>query len=261
MTTVYPSENNKFALKVTVMCNGTKNFRVRAEDSRHKYSVYADRIIQVSGERFIILSFPVSPKSLFITVENVNDPNDKSFRVDLKEEKLKTYNIWLDEDTREFVQMAITVSQTCCFEVPKASGTLFQTPNGKYNIKSYPYIKDFASGRILNTPARIGHRTGLIEISAAKFAGYTIPMRMAILLHEFSHKYKNPNIGLKISNEIGADINALYIYLGLGFSKVDAICVFGNVFLKAQTDGNIERIRKIQDYIRRFENQEYAEIN
>ena len=85
-------------------------------------------------------------------------------------------------------------------------------------------------------------------------------MRMAILLHEFSHKFKNPKIGLQISNEIGADINALYIYLGLGFSKIDAITVFAKVFLKAQTDGNMERMKKILDYINRFENQEYAKL-
>jgi hypothetical protein len=86
-------------------------------------------------------------------------------------------------------------------------------------------------------------------------------MRIAILLHEFSHKYKNPKIGLEIGNEIGADINALYIYLGLGFSKIDAICVFGQVFLKAQTPGNQARMRKIMDYINKFENQEFAKVN
>jgi hypothetical protein len=58
----------------------------------------------------------------------------------------------------------------------------------------------------------------------------------------------------------GADINALYLYLGTGWSKIDAITVFAKVFLKAQTDSNILRIRKIQDYIQRFENQEYAQI-
>jgi ferritin len=82
-----------------------------------------------------------------------------------------------------------------------------------------------------------------------------------ILLHEFSHKYKNPKIGLKISDEVGADINALYIYLGLGFSKIDAICVYANVFLKAQTPSNIDRMRKINDYINKFENQEFAYRN
>jgi ferritin len=86
-------------------------------------------------------------------------------------------------------------------------------------------------------------------------------MRLMILLHEYSHKYKNPKIGLEISNEIGADINALYIYLGLGFSKIDAICVFANVFLSAQTPDNLERMRKINDYIQRFESQEYAKLN
>jgi ferritin len=86
-------------------------------------------------------------------------------------------------------------------------------------------------------------------------------MRMMILLHEYSHKYRNPKIGIEISNEIGADINALYIYLGLGFSKIDAICVYANVFLKAQTQGNIARMRKIMDYINKFEQEDFAYRN
>ena len=65
-------------------------------------------------------------------------------------------------------------------------------------------------------------------------------------------------MGLDISNEIGADINALYVYLGLGFSKVDAIYVYANVFLKAQSKSNLKRMRKIMEYIKRFENQEFA---
>ena len=68
-------------------------------------------------------------------------------------------------------------------------------------------------------------------------------------------------MGLEISNETGADINALYIYLGLGYSKLDAICVFANVFLKAQSSSNIDRMRKIMDYIQKFENKEFAELN
>ena len=89
---------------------------------------------------------------------------------------------------------------------------------------------------------------------------YTIAMRMIILLHEFSHKYKNPLMNLPISDEIGADLNALYLYLGCGFSKVDAIFVFANVFLKAQTQSNLERMNKIMEYIKKFENEEYANV-
>ncbi len=109
------------------------------------------------------------------------------------------------------------------------------------------------SGQRLNTPARVGHNTGIIDAAKWKFDSYTVAERVVILLHEFSHKYRNPKLGFAIGNETGADINALYIYLGLGFSKIDAINVFANVFLKAQTDGNIKRMRVIMDYIKKFE--------
>jgi ferritin len=49
--------------------------------------------------------------------------------------------------------------------------------------------------------------------------------------------------------------------LGLGYSKVDAIYVFANVFLKAQTESNMDRMRKIMDYISRFEKEEFAKID
>jgi hypothetical protein len=248
------------SLNVTIACNGSKKFRVWAEDYGKPNSKYGDREIVVDGTRTIYFSFPVSPKKLFIGCVNVSNPNDKDFKVDIVEAPLKRYNIWIDEDTDQFLQLALRFSQVCGFEKPSTSGTVYQTQNAKFNIKYFPVIVDFASGKVLSTPARVGHSTGIIEVSAAKFIKYTIPMRMAILLHEFSHKFKNPKIGLQISNEIGADINALYIYLGLGFSKIDAITVFAKVFLKAQTDGNMERMKKILDYINRFENQEYAKL-
>mgnify|MGYP006992428745 FL=1 len=128
----------------------------------------------------------------------------------------------------------------------------------KFKIKYFPIIKDYLSGRSLSTPARIAHKSGIIEVSKMRFDKYTVPMRMMILLHEFAHKYKNPAMDLPISDEIGADINALYIYLGMGFSKVDAIYVYANVFLNAQTDQNIARMRKIVDYINKFSNEEFA---
>lgn len=260
MQKVYDSNNRKMSLHITIVCKGTKNFRVWAEELGKKDSKYADRVIKVTNSRKIHFNFPVSPKSLFIGCLNVQNINDKDFEVTIQEEPLKTYNIVMDNDTKDFVQMAINVSQTIGFAPPPQNGILYQTPDAKFNIKNVPMITDKMSGQVIGTPARIGHSTGLIEVAYARFRQYTIPMRLAILLHEYSHKYRNPKIGLKISNEFGADINGLYIYLGIGFSKVDAICVFAEVFLKAQTDGNMQRMRKIQDYIQRFENQEYAQI-
>jgi hypothetical protein len=186
------------------------------------------------------------------------DFNDKDIEMSFDIQPLKQYATWMDEQTREFVNLALPFCQISGFVNPAPNGTLYTSKQGNINIKYYPVIKD--KGKPISTPARIGHNTGVIEVAQYCFDKYTIPMRFMILCHEYSHKYRNPKMNLDISNEFGADLNGLYIYLGMGFSKIDAICVFANVFLKAQTDQNIYRMRKINEYIDRFERQEYAKL-
>lgn len=260
MQTTYQTDKQPMQLNITILCSGTKKFRVWCEELGKKNSKYADRVIVVEKSRTIYFSLPVTPEKMFIGCLNAINVKDDDFEVIIKKEPIKKYNVYLDSETKQFVEMAEIFSQVCGYEMPAKKGTTYSTSNGKFNIKYFQQITDFQTGQVINTPARIGHSTGRIEVSFAKFCQYTIPMRMMILLHEYSHKYRNPKIGLKISNEFGADVNGLYIYLGLGFSKIDAICVFSKVFLRAQTDGNIQRIRKIQEYIKKFENQEYAEL-
>jgi hypothetical protein len=257
----YNSNNEKFSLIISVKTNGQKVFRVWAEDMGKRNSKYADRQIKVDGQRSVYFSFPVSPKKLFIGCANLENLQDKDFEITLLKAPLRDYNVWLDTDTKNFLDLAVPFSQVCGFEKGTQNGRVFTTENGQYEIKLFDTIRDYVSGKVMNTPARIGHQTGRIEIAKNKFDKYTIPMRMCILLHEFSHVFKNPKIDLDVSNEIGADINGLYVYLGLGFSKIDAICVYANVFLKAQTKGNVERMRKIMDYIAKFENEDFAYRN
>ena len=257
----YNSDNKKFCLNITIKCKGSKTFRIWAEDYGKRNRKYAERQIKVDGERTIYFSFPVSPKELFLACLNIQDVKDKDFEMTIMESPLKSYNIAMDGETSDFLKLAIYFSQVCGFKDASESGVVYQTNDDAFRIKYFDIIRDVISRKSLNTPARIGHKTGTIEVAKIKFDRYTIPMRLMILLHEFSHKYKNPKIGLEISNEVGADINALYIYLGLGFSKIDAICVFAKVFLSAQTPSNLDRMRKINDYIQRFESQEYAKLN
>ena len=248
----------EFSLHVTIKCSGKQRFKIWAEDKGRINSKYAERCIDVENKRTIFLSFPCSPEELFIGITNMQIKNDKNFTANFEVKPLAKYNIWLDEQTTTFLKLSTHFSQVCGYEKASNKGRLFTTNKGEFSIKYYPIIKDFKTNKLLNTPARIGHQTGKIEVSKAKFDKYTIPMRMMILLHEFSHKFKNPTIGLPIADETGADINGLYIYLGLGYSKIDAICVFANVFLKAQTQSNMKRMRKIMEYIQKFENGEFA---
>lgn len=255
MEKTWETENRSISLVVSIKCEGKCRFRIIAS-APEVNSKYADRTVEVSGYRQIYLSFPTSPKQTKIVVK----PLDKTanYLVDIKEKALKTYQIYQDAEVKKFVAMAQNFTAQCGTAAATPQGRFFRSKDGYFNFRYFPFIID--GGKISSTPARIGHQSGIIEISKMHFDKYTIPMRMIILLHEFSHKYRNPKIDLDISNEVGADLNALYIYLGLGYSKVDAIYCFANVFLKAQSQGNLDRMRKIMDYINRFENQEFAKI-
>lgn len=258
MQKIIDTNRKPICITFTINCKGSKRFRIWAEELGKPNSKYADREINVDGSRSIYFNLPATPEKLFLGCRNVQHLNDNDFTVTTIETPFHSFDIYLDSEAVEFYNFAVEFAQTCGYVNPNPNGTYFKPKSSRFCIKYFPIIRDYATGRAIGTPARIGHNTGIIEVAKAKFDRYTVPMRMAILLHEFSHKYRNPKIGLAISNEVGADINALYIYLGKGWSKVDAICVFAKVFLKAQTNDNMRRIRKLQDYIDRFENQEYA---
>jgi len=251
----WETNGRAMSLDVSIKCDGVCRFRVVASDFQ-KNSKYADRTIEVDGYRSIYLSFPTSPREMRIVVTCLDKKVD--YIVNIKERTLKTYAINQDAEVRKFVKFAQQFSAQSGYAQASPRGRYFTTPDKYFKIRFFPFITQ--EGRVSTTPARIGHTTGTIEVSKAHFDRYTIAMRMCILLHEFSHVYRNPKMDLKIENEVGADMNALYIYLGLGYSKVDAIFVFANVFLKAQTESNMDRMRKIMDYIKRFENQEFAKI-
>ena len=258
MQQIIDINNEQISLYVTIKTNKPNKFLITAGETGKKHSLYAMRTIKVKDSRTIFLSFPVSPKSITLKVVCLKDVENTQFVVGVKEKPLKTYNIHTDSNTDGFLSLAVPFSQVCGFKMPNVNGKVYSSPDKKFNIKYYPVIKDIRTGKTFSTPARIGHNSGIIEIAAFKFMTYTIPMRMMILLHEFSHKWKNPQMNLPISDEVGADINALYIYLGMGWSKVDAIKVYADVFLKAQTPSNIDRMRKIMNYIQKFENGEFA---
>ena len=117
-----------------------------------------------------------------------------------------------------------------------------------FYIKYLPTIVDYETGQELTTPARVGD-DGLIEASQKFFVGYSVPKRMAILLHEYSHPYVN----LNPDDESEADLNGLTIYLGLGYPRIDGAEAWCDVFDNSDTDANFERLMIIDAYINDFE--------
>jgi hypothetical protein len=121
----FQSSNRKFSLYITIRCAGEKKFRVWAEEFQKQNSKYADREIVVKGERTIHFNFPVSPQMLFIGVLNSENPEDKSFSVDLQERDLITYNIWIDSETADFLSLAVPFSQVSGFSQATEQGRIY----------------------------------------------------------------------------------------------------------------------------------------
>ncbi len=139
-----------------------------------------------------------------------------------------------------------------CFNAGQLTSGVYKSSDGKYTIEYLPTIV-YPNGRESSTPARIGVESGIIQVSQAKFRPMTVPMRMAILLHEYSHFYVND----RMHDETEADLNGLLIYLGLGYPRIEAHQSFLNTFVNVPSQQNKQRYDKIKKFIDDFEKNNY----
>jgi hypothetical protein len=147
-----------------------------------------------------------------------------------------------NKSVKHFVDFA----QRFCFNAPYLeTGKSYQSDNGEFMIEYLPVITNH-NGRVLTTPARISKVTGRIQVSKKQFDDYTVPMRFAILCHEFSHFYVNENM----DDESEADINGLLIYLGLGYPRIEGYQAFLEVFKDAPNQNNKKRFDRIDNFIK-----------
>ena len=259
MNIMLPTNKKPFRLFVTIKANRTVKMRIVVKDTRKPSTYYLNRTCDmVAGlKRQFVLKFPLSPEVMEISIFNQYNGNfqndeDGSFTItEFKPDKLKTCPLWEDKLTHSFINFAEEFSENgSVLSAGNKHPHVYRSNDGKFTIDYYGVIHD--NGRAVSTPARIGHNRGIIELSKKAFLGYTVPMRMIILLHEFSHKWKNPKIGRPIGYETGADINALKIYLSLGFPEIEAHRAFLTVFRNAKGEENHKRYKIINDFITKF---------
>jgi hypothetical protein len=229
----------------------------KVKDSEKPFTEYTNRYCTIRGEQTFWVRMPISPKISDIIIKSENQMSgerDNSYEIGELEllplkRKLSAFN-----STNPTIQNYIQFCQEFCAKAGylSAGHSIYTSNDGKFRIDYLDDIVD-ESGKPQNTPARVSKREGIIEVSRAKFITYTIPMRMAILLHEFSHYYLNTDI----ANETEADLNGLLIYLSLGYPRVDAYNVFSKVFITAPNSVNINRMKIIDKFIRNFEKKHY----
>lgn len=256
-----PSNYKAFQLLVTIKSTGEIPIAIKAYDPQKPNTFYINRGGNVNGTRTFKLKFPVSPSWIKVAIFNPNNGNmalaeDDSFTVeDIKVQKLEEYDVWWNKETKDFYKFAVDFSENASILAAgnHKNPVIYKSDDGKFQIDYYNVITDDKTGGALSTPARIAHRSGIIEVSKNHFLQYSVPMRLVILLHEFSHKYLNPKIGKRIDHETAADIQALYVYLGKGWSPVEAHLAFLHVFKGAANESNHKRYKIIDDFIMKYE--------
>lgn len=248
-----PTRHEELTLLIKVFTDKPTKIRIKVVDDSQPDTSFTDRFKTVDGESTFYVRMPVSPKDALVYVYNEDNGNlmqgeDETFEVESitkapLEKKLDVID-FSNQDVRSFVNFATRFSYNAG-SLP--SGT-YVSDDRKFVIKYLPIIQD--NGVEQTTPARIDITNGNIEISKKQFVKFTVPNRMAILLHEFSHVYLNDNV----DDEVEADLNSLLIYLGLGYPRIDAFEVFAKTFMNAPSEQNKDRYDKIKNFIDNFEN-------
>lgn len=260
-----PLNNLPMTILVTVENNTSEPIPIAVEafDPKKPETYYYKRKVQVTKEFPFDLKFPITPKVLGLKIYNLkngnaNDGRDTTFKITKFEPApLKTNPLWLTTDDQSFIKFAKQFSENASIlHSGVRKPAIYRSNDAKFEIDYFDVILDRKTGKEVNTPARIGHKSGIIEVSKKDFIQYTVPMRMIILLHEYSHKYKNGTIGKPIEDETAADINALAIYLSMGFSEIEAIRAFTTVFKGANNAANEKRLKILHEFVRKFNNGE-----
>jgi hypothetical protein len=252
-----PSRYEEFTLLVKLKTLLPERIHLTVKDAEQSNTVFTDRWKTVNGECSFFVRMPVSGKNILIIIYNekngLENENGSTFEVlELKKLPLEKRLDVVDFSNKN-LKSFINFCTRFCFNAGVLSSGTYKSKDGRFTIEYLPTIISSKSGKELETPARISKDSGRIQVSMKKFIPDTVPMRMAILLHEYSHFYVNDDI----DDESEADLNGLLIYLGLGYPRFEGHEAFLKTFINTPTESNKIRYDKIKEFIDNFEKNNY----
>jgi hypothetical protein len=245
-------------LKIDVEVYQPSRIRVIVEDADQENTVFTNRYEDIqSGKHTFLVRLPLVGKRTNVFVFNEDNgivENDNTFKVInlSKEHLLKRLDLidLRNPTLKNFIVFAQRFAYNCGnlkTNDPSNDNDVYVSDCGNFAIKYLDVIVD-ENGQAIPTPASI-QTNGLIDCCSQQFREYTVPMRMAILFHEFAHIYLNQNP----SDETEADLNGLMIYLALGYPRVEAFEAWIDTFWDVDTDENCQRYEIMEQFIENFE--------
>jgi len=254
-----PTKYEELTLVIRLFAHEKVNIRIKVLDPNQSNTVFTDRTQIIEGESSFFVRMPVSSNEVLVYIYNEANGNlkngaDKTFELESIDKEPLEKKLDVIDFANPYVKSFVNFATRFCYNAGSLPSGDYVSDDKKFLIKYSTIISD--NGVEQNTPARIDISNGVIEISKRQYLDYSIPNRMAILLHEFSHVYLNDNV----DDEVEADLNGLLIYLGLGYPRIEAFEVFAKTFDGAPTEQNKIRYDKIVNFIDDFENQKIATI-
>lgn len=249
------SRYEQMTIAITVQVARPIRLRLKVVDAEKPLTEFTNRFKTVNKSFKFFVRLPLTPKTLLIKLSDDENGGDISNRVKVVSIQKLGLEKRMDEvDINSYSVMCfVNFAQKFAFNSSYLKPNVFVSDDCGYRIEYLPTIVN-SNGREIRTPARISKDTGRIQVSKKLFDSYTVPMRMAILLHEFAHFYLNKDI----DNEIEADLNGLLIYLGLGYPRIDGYEAFLQVFEDTPTQQNKERYETINKFIEDFEKKKFV---
>jgi len=249
-----PTRYEEFTLLIKVKTPKPEKIHLTITDENNRNTTFTDRWKTVDGECSFFVRMPVSGKNALINLYN-EQYGQKSIEEENTFEVVEIRKFPLEKkmDVIDFtngdLKSFVNLCTRFCFNAGHLNSGVYTSNDGKFSIEYVPTIISSRDGKELQTPARISKTSGTIQVSQKKFIPDTVAMRMAILLHEYSHFYVNDDI----NNESEADLNGLLIYLGLGYPRFEAHEAYLKTFINTPTEQNKLRYDKIKSFIEGFE--------
>jgi hypothetical protein len=249
-------------LKVSVSTTSEQDIRLIVRDSNQANTVLTDRFATVNGNYDFYVMMPLCRNYVDLIITNDKDGSDSSFtyngfkkvHLDRRMMEIDFTTYYLNEYLR-FIQKFCYNAGILPANDPNNKDNFYRSTNlnpfGKphFYIKYLPSIVDSTTGEELETPARIAEDGSFIEISQKFFIEYSVPMRIAVLLHEYAHPFINSNP----DDEGEADFNGLFIYLALGYPRIEGGQAWCEVAMNTPTDENLQRVADVDRFINDFD--------
>lgn len=248
------TEKKPCALSFDVRTSRPQKIGIMIADELLPNTYYMNRWKIVEKEHHFSCELPINSDNVELIVYNTNDARNLKQNYGFEVGNIKIDNLKRDlskipQFDIKFIRFANWVSRRCAIMSPGA----IMDDDGYFRFDLLKNIhRD--NGQVHTTPCRIEMNSKRIEISLNKFLSYSVPGRVALLLHEFGHGFLN----FDPANEEEADVKSLLDYLYYGYPKIEAKRVWLKVFGNSPSDYNRKRYGKIKQIIDDFSTPVFA---